>query len=197
MPDTDCCNKLPANARTVRRSPVKDHNNPYEAAVADATVLIFLGKLDKLDRLRERYGTVSIPEAVHEEVVVAGKEIGARDAALAEAAIEDGWLVVESVEANPAVERFDLEAGETAALSLALELDADCLLADEEAVREVARLLDLEPRGTLSILFDELRSGEATFDDFVDSLERLVDEGFYLDEAVYLQAIRKARELAD
>jgi predicted nucleic acid-binding protein len=170
---------------------------PDEGAVADATVLIFLGKLDKLDRLPERYDTVHIPETVHEEVVVAGKRIGARDAALAEEAVEDGWLVVESVDINPAVERFDLEAGETAALSLALDRDADCLLADEEAVREVARLLDLEPRGTLSVLFDELRSGDATFDEFVESLERLIDEGFYLDESVYLQAIRKARELAE
>lgn len=170
---------------------------PNEEVIADATVLIFLGKLDKLGRLQERYGSVYIPEGVYEEVVVAGKEIGARDAALAEEAIEDGWLVVESVDINPAVERFDLEAGETAALSLALELDADCLLADEEAVREVARLLDLEPRGTLSVLFGELRSGEATFEEFVTSLERLIDEGFYLDESVYLKAVRKARELAE
>lgn len=170
---------------------------PDEEAVADATVLIFLGKLDKLDRLQDRYGAVYIPETVQQEVVVTGKELGARDAVLAEEAIEEGWLVVESVSANPAVERFDLEAGETAALSLALDRDANCLLADEEAVREVARLLDLEPRGTLSVLFDELRSGDATFDDFVESLERLIDEGFYLDESVYLQAIRKARELAE
>lgn len=168
-----------------------------EKAVADATVLIFLGKLDKLDRLRERYRSVLIPEEVHEEVVVAGKEMGARDATLVEAAIESGWIVVEDVAVNPAVERFDLEEGETAALSLALERDCDRLLADEEAVREVARLLDLQPRGTLSVLFDELRDGETTFGEFVGSLEQLVDVGFYLDEAVYLEAIRKARQLAE
>lgn len=166
-----------------------------EEAVADATILIFLGKLDKLDRLRDRYGSILIPEAIHEEVVVAGKEIGARDATLVEAAIESGWMVVEDVTVDPAVERFDLEDGETAALSLALERDCDLLLADEEAVREVARLLDLQPRGTLSVLFGELRDGEATFDEFVDAVEELVDVGFYLDEAVYLEAIRKARQL--
>lgn len=165
--------------------------------VADATVLIFLGKLDKLHRLRDRYGVVLIPEGVHEEVVVAGKEVGARDATLVETAIESGWIVVEEFVSDPAVERFDLEAGETAALSLALERDCDLLLADEEAVREVARLLGLQPRGTLSILFDELRNDEATFDEFVASLERLIDVGFYLDESVYLEAIRRARQLTD
>lgn len=166
-----------------------------EDAVADATALVFLGKLDKLDRLREHYGSVLIPETVHDEVVVAGKEMGARDATLVESAIESGWIVVEDVAVDPAVERFDLEDGETAALSLALERDCDVLLADEEAVREVARLIDLQPRGTLSVLFDEPRDDEATFDEFVDSLEELVDVGFYLDEAVYLEAIRKARQL--
>ena len=168
-----------------------------EGAVADATVLVFLGKLDKLDRLRERHRAVQIPEEVHEEVVVAGKEIGDRDATVVETAIESGWIVVEDVAVNSAVERFDLEEGETATLSLALERDCDLLLADEEAVREVARLLDLQPRGTLSVLFDEVRGGEASFDEFVDSLEQLIDVGFYLDEAVYLEAIRKARQLAE
>lgn len=168
-----------------------------EGVVADATVLVFLGKLDKLDQLRERYEIVLIPEQVHEEVVVAGKEVGARDATLVEAAIESGWIVVEGVDSDPAVERFDLETGETAALSLALERDCDLILADEEAVREVARLLDLQPRGTLSVLFDELRNDEATFDEFVDSLEQLIDVGFYLDESVYLEAIQKARQLSN
>lgn len=166
-------------------------------AVADATPLIFLAKLDKLDRLRDRYGTVLVPEPVHEEVVVAGREVGAPDAAVVSAGVEDGWLVVESVESATAVERFDLERGETAALSLALDSEIDAVLADEEAVREVARLLDLDPRGTLSVLFGELRDGDVTFEEFVASLERLLDEGFYLDEAVYLRAIRKARSLAD
>lgn len=167
------------------------------SAVADATVLIFLGKLDKLHRLRERYGTVLVPEQVHEEVVVAGKEVGARDATLVEAAVDSGWIVVEDVDPDPAVERFALEAGETVALSLALEHEYELLLADEEAVREVARLLGLQPRGTLAVLFDELRTDEVTFEEFVASLEQLIGAGFYLDEGVYLAAIRKARRLTD
>jgi hypothetical protein len=38
--------------------------------------------------------------------------------------------------------------------------------------------------------------GPETSDEFFDLLEKLLDAGSYLDEAVYLEAIRKARPLA-
>ena len=60
-----------------------------EAVVADSTVLIFLGKLRRLDWLRAEYDPVLVPTEVYEEVVVNGKELGAPDAALVESAIEE------------------------------------------------------------------------------------------------------------
>jgi hypothetical protein len=59
-----------------------------------------------------------------------------------------------------------------------------------------SRLHGLRPRGTLYFLFVAIRDGEITFDEFLELLEILLDEGFYLDEAVYLEAIREARRLA-
>lgn len=167
------------------------------AVVADSTVLIFLGKLRALDYLTGAYSQVFLPPVVHEEVVERGKELGAKDAVRVENAIEDGNLVVEETEIRGEIERYDLEAGETAVLSLALERGHDRILADEEAVREVARLHDLRPRGTLSFLFDALERDELDLDGFLDDLERLLDEGFYLDEEVYIEAVREARRIAD
>lgn len=164
---------------------------------ADATVLIFLGKLRRLGWLHNRYDVVLIPPAVHEEVVVRGRERGEPDAAVVDDAADAGWIEVHEPERNEALDRFDLEAGETAVLALALERDHETVLVDEESVREVARLLGLRPRGTLSVLFDALTRGEVDFDGFLDHLERLLDHGFYLDEAVYLKAVRRARELAE
>lgn len=96
-----------------------------------------------------------------------------------------------------AVDRFDLEAGEAAVLATALEQEHETVLIDEESGREVARLLGLRPRGTLSVLYWALAHGKLDFDGFLDQLERLVDYGFYLDEAVYLEAVRRARQLAE
>lgn len=92
---------------------------------------------------------------------------------------------------------YDLETGETAVLSLALERGHDEVLVDEESVREVARLHDLRPRGTLYFLFAALRRGDLDLDGFLGRLETLLDEGFYLDEAVYLEAVRTAKEIVD
>lgn len=167
------------------------------AVVADATVLIFLGKLRRLETLRDQYETILVPGAVYTEVVERGTEVGATDAVRVENAIEAGWITVCDASRRPEIENFDLEAGETEVLSLALERGHDEVLADEESVREVARLFDLRPRGTLFFLFSAVDDGSLTFDEFLEQLDRLIDAGFYLDEAVYLEAIRKARSLSD
>lgn len=165
--------------------------------VADATVLIFLGKLRRLDWLRRSYDSVWIPKVVYEEVVVRGRERGEPDAAVVDSAIETGWITVSEPEPHDRLERFDLEPAEAGVLSLALERDDVVVLVDEESVREVARLLGLRPRGTLSVLFDALARGDVDFDGFLDHLERLLEHGFHLDEAVYLKAVRRAREIAE
>lgn len=163
---------------------------------ADATVLIFLGKLRGLGWLHDRYDVVLIPPVVYEEVVVRGRDRGEADAAVVDDAIDAGWIEVREPERNESLDRFDLEAGERAVLALALERGHETVLLDEESVREVARLLGLRPRGTLSVLFDALARGVLDFDGFLDQLDRLLDHGFYLDVAVYLEAVRRARELA-
>jgi hypothetical protein len=167
-----------------------------EAIVTDSTVLIFLGKLRRLDWLRAEYDSVLVPTEVYEEVVTKGKELGARDATFVESAIEDGWIEVHEIDPRDDVRKYDLEAGETEVLSLALSREHDEVLIDKEGVREVARLHDLRPRGTLYFLFTAVRDAEITFDEFLELLEKLLDAGFYLHEAVYLEAIRTARQLA-
>lgn len=162
---------------------------------ADATVLIFLGKLRRLDLLREHYDEVIIPQEVYEEVIEQGKAIGEEDAILVENALDEGWISVEDVRIRDEIDRFDLESGETAVLSIALARNHDEVLADEESVREIARLFDLRPRGTLAFLLAGVRDGQFTFDQFVESLERLLEIGFCVDEAVYLEAVRRARNL--
>jgi predicted nucleic acid-binding protein len=165
-------------------------------AVADATVLIFLGRLRRLEWLREAWETVLVPPAVEREVVARGAKDGYPDATRTAEAIESGWIVVEEPESTAPIEKYGLETGETAVLSLALEREHDTVLVDEESVREVARLHDLEPRGTLGVLFDALDSGELGFDEFVEHVEQLLEAGFYLDESLYLEVIRQARRIA-
>lgn len=165
--------------------------------VADSTVLIFLGKLRRLEWLRTEYESVTIPPEVYEEVVENGVEMGATDAVLVRNAVEDGWIEVQEIDPHEDVAKWDLEAGETEVLSLALTHGYEEVLADEESVREIARLNGLRPRGTLYVLLTAVRDGEITFEKFLDLLETLLEEGFYLDEAVYLEVVQEARRIAD
>lgn len=73
----------------------------------------------------------------------------------------------------------------------------DEVLADGETVHRTVRLLGLRPRGTLAFLFDALAGGDIDFDGFLEQLERLMNHGFYLDEGIYLKAVRRSRSLAD
>ncbi len=169
----------------------------WTAVVADATVLIFLGKLRSLDYLTTHYSEVLVPPAVYEEVVEQGEEVGAADAVRVRSAIESGALSVVETELRSDIQTYDLEAGETAVLSLAVTRDHEEVLADEEAVREVARLHGLRPRGTLYFLFGALERGELGFEEFIEELQTLLAEGFYLDEEVYLEAVREARRIVN
>jgi predicted nucleic acid-binding protein len=166
-------------------------------AVADATVLIFLGRIRRLEWLRESWDSVIVPPSVEHEVVTRGRDEGHQDASRTEAAIDDGWIRVEEPKTTSAIEDYDLDGGETAVLSLALERDHDTVLVDEEAAREVARLHDLEPQGTLSVLFDALDEGRVDVDGFVEHVERLLEAGFYLDESLYLEVVRHARRISE
>ena len=88
-----------------------------------------------------------------------------------------------------------MERGEIAVLSLAKSLGVKEVLIDEVSVRTVARLLGLIPRGTIFILLKALEIKEVDFNEFLECLGELVNQGFRLREEIYLEAIRKARRI--
>lgn len=165
-------------------------------AVADSTVLIFLGKLEKIDLLKLKYDKLIIPEEIYREVVEEGKKRGEQDAIRVENLIEEGWIEVKKVEVLDKVEKFGLEKGEKEVLSLAEENKIEEVLADEEAVREAAKILDFKPKGTLYFLLKSVKEKNIDFDSYLQTLEELVGHGFYLSEEVYMEAVRKGKELS-
>lgn len=163
--------------------------------VSNATPLIYLSKVGKLELLKGVFGEIYIPEEVKIEAVDRGKELKRRDALVIEKAIEDGWLKVSRAELVKLP--IELEVGETAAISLAKKLGGQEVLIDEVSARTAARLLGLQPRGTIFVLLKILEEGEMNLDEFLETLNELVKHGFRLREEVYLEAIRKAREIEE
>ena len=162
--------------------------------VSNATVLIYLGKLNKLDLLKIFFKKVAIPKAVFEEVIVQGKKGKHVDAILAEKAVEDGWITVKETAVISQLEEFGIDKGEAEAISLSLNLKAPILL-DQTHARIAAKAFGLTPRGTLFVLLKALKRKIISFDEFIDCLEGLIEVGFRMEEELYLEAITKAREM--
>jgi len=162
--------------------------------VSNATPLIYLAKVGKIDLLRKVFGEVFIPDEVNIEVVDRGKRLGERDAYVIERAISEGWLKVLSAEIVEVP--IKLELGEAAVLSLAKKLGLREVLMDEVSARVAARLLDLKPRGTVFVLLKALEKKEIDLNEFLEVLNQMIRHGFRLTEEVYVESVREARRIA-
>lgn len=161
--------------------------------VSNATPLIYLAKVGRIDLLRRVFGEVFIPEEVKIEVVDRGKQLGERDAYVIERAITEGWIKVLSAETLEVP--IKLEAGEVAVLSLAKKLGLREVLMDEVSGRLAARLLDLTPRGTIFVLLKALEKKEIDLNGFLEILNQTIRHGFRLKEEVYIEAVREAMRI--
>jgi predicted nucleic acid-binding protein len=161
--------------------------------VSNATSLIYLNKIGRIGLLRNLFGDVFIPEEVKVEVVERGKQLGEVDAYVVEKAVNDGWLKVSRAEVVEVP--IELDKGEVAALSLAKNMGLGEVLMDEAPARTAARLLVLTPRGTIFVLLKALENGEMDLDLFLESLNELIRHGFRLKEEVYIEVVRRAREI--
>jgi len=161
--------------------------------VSNATPLIYLAKAGRLDLLKSVFGKVFVSEEVKVEVVDRGKALGEMDAFTVEKAINQGWIKV--LKADPLELPMRLQPGEASTLSLARKLAISEVLVDEITARSVSRLLGLKPRGTIFVLLKSLELGALDLEGFLELLSRLTQCGFRLKEEVYLEAVRKAREI--
>ena len=162
--------------------------------VSNASPLIYLAKAGRIGLLRKVFGEVLIPDEVKVEVVDRGKELGEGDAYVIESAINEGWLKVLSAESMEIPIR--LERGEAAVLSLAKKLGLREVLVDEVSARTAARLLDLTPRGTVFVLLRALERREVDLNEFLETLSKMIRQGFRLKEEVYVEVVREARRIA-
>jgi predicted nucleic acid-binding protein len=153
--------------------------------VADAGPLISLGRLDLLSVLARLFGVVHVPTAVVDECLARPEQA---DAQRIRAALDAGWLI--SAEARP-IQAPELDAGECAAIGLALELHAR-LLTDDQAARRYAIHIDLPVMGTLGLLILAKRRGEVA--EVGRLIQQLRSSGQRFSEDVVAQVLRAAGE---
>jgi hypothetical protein len=104
--------------------------------VSNTSPLSNLAIIGRLGLLKQRYGTVRIPPAVAQELSALSHPVAQ---VRLQAALDEGWLIIENPGAVRPALPFRLHSGETEAIALALAVKADVLLMDEKRGREAAR----------------------------------------------------------
>lgn len=151
------------------------------SVVANATPLIALSLVGRLELLRDLFGEVLVPAAVYDEVVVAGAgRPGADEVAQA------SWIRRQVPTAQPTIEPvlLGLDAGEFQVLLLAREVAADWVLIDERLARQVARAIGLRPKGTAGILLAAFEVGLVGAADVLAAVDDMLDAGIRMGPGV-------------
>lgn len=156
--------------------------------VSDSSSLIALSAAAHLDLLRRLYDEVVVPEAVWKESTMAHRP-GA--AAIRQA----DWIRIVPVANRAMIARLPRKVGpgESEAIVLAMELDADVLLIDERRARKAALELGLPVTGILGVLLESKKRGLiSAVKPVLDHLEAAV--AFRLKRALYESVLREAGE---
>jgi len=160
--------------------------------VSNSGPLIHLASINRLNLLKELFGTVIIPRPVKEEVVDRGQEAGAADAFIVEEEIKKGWIEVRHHKGSKSVaERAGIEAGEAAAITLAKKLGAPVLL-DDASARSFAIAYGVEVAGSVAVILKSARHDLISKSEALDALDDLA-EVMWLGPGVY----RKARKVVE
>jgi uncharacterized protein len=158
--------------------------------VSDTSPINNLAAINQLDLLRQLYNTVIIPEAVYQELTETDIPVaGAAEVQTLE------WIQTRQVTNRALVEvlKNDLDRGESEAIALAVELNADQVLIDERRGRMAADQLNLRYVGLLGILVEA--KGQGLIIEVKPSLDALINQaGFWVAEPLYKRVLQLAGE---
>ena len=167
--------------------------------VADASPLIALAKMRRLDLLRMVYRNVLIAPQVKSETVDGGRRISAPGVEHIEKAIDDGWLQIarlstkERNAAKSIVSKNRLDQGEAESIVLATSRRLIVILDDREA-RSFAEGLGVQFLGTAGILFQAFVGKHLRLPELEDAVQEL-SQTIWLGPAVVTKVLRRAREV--
>ncbi len=158
--------------------------------VSNTSPILNLAAINQLDVLHQLYDTILIPSAVYNEIVVAGSgKPGARNVTMA------NWIHIQPIihvaRASQLQEYLDI--GESEAIVLADEQQADLLLIDEYKGRKVAAQYGVVYTGLLGILVvAKHRSVLPAVKPIMDDLIQIA--GFWIGQPLYQRILNEVGE---
>lgn len=143
----------------------------------DTSCLIHLERIERLDLLQALYDDLHVPPAVRDEF---GR-------------VPEGFAVEEV--SSPGLVRLlrrTLDAGESEVIALGMRFGEAHLILDDGAARREAKDLDLTVIGTVGLVLRAQRAGHLPAAKPV--LDALRGTGFWISDALYEHALRRAGE---
>lgn len=144
--------------------------------VSNSAGLIALERIERLDLLPQVYSTIWIPPAVSGEI-----------------GFVTDWLQVQAVKNLALVKtlRTQVGAGESEAITLALEIEDIPVLLDDKKARRIAEQLGLQVAGTIGLLLKAKQQG------VVPAIKSILDELEAVDFRISTGLRSRALELAE
>jgi uncharacterized protein len=158
--------------------------------VSNTSPITNLAAVGQLNLLQQLYGSIIIPQAVYDEMASLGY--------IVPGTIEVqtlSWIQTQQVINRTLVTQLqtELDEGESEAIALAIELNANQLLLDEYPGRTVASRLGIKITGVLGVLLAAKRRGLiASIKPIVDDL--ITQAGFRVSNQVYTDVLQAAGE---
>ena len=157
-----------------------------DKVIVNSTPVIGLANIGRLDVLRQMYGTITIPQAVFDEIKSPSvqRQVNAKR----------DWIRVEQINdaSQKQMYRAKLHAGEVEVMILAQEKKADLVILDDNAAKKTAKFLGLRVIGTLGILV--LAKKRGYIKEVSPVLDALKRDGFFVSDDLCNLVLRQADE---
>ena len=151
--------------------------------------IVALSMIGRIDILRDLFELVTVPEAVHMEIL----EGGTTNAGLA-GYRKVNWVKVGTLSkpVDPLL-RTSLDFGEAAVIELARELSVNLVLVDERKARKIARTIyGLHVIGSARVLVEAKRHG--LLDNVGAALQAMRNGGYWIGDSIVDAALKQAGE---
>lgn len=158
--------------------------------VSNTSPIFYLSTIGQLDLLHQLFDVVVIPAAVYNEIT----NVGNTDAS-ARVVPTLSWVKTQTATDQAFINTLsiDLDPGESEAIALAVEINADLLLMDERLGRTAALRSGLKVTGVLGILIAAKRNN------LIQNVKPLLDDlienvGFWVDGQLYAEVLQTVGE---
>ena len=160
-----------------------------KTVIVNSTPIIALSSIDRLDLLKDLYGTVIIPNAVKCEI-----EAKYNSKAHNQLEATNDWICIRKINnvAQKQTFRTQLHDGEVEVIILGQELIADILVMDDYSAREYAKYLGFNLIGIVGILL--LAKSRGFIHEVRPLIDRLIENGIFISTRLYADVIKIANE---